>query len=229
MSVSLNPEVAQHYAAGKALSAALERDAAKAWELLDPEVEDPAKIRAVLAALVQEYGLAAVAINSDYYTSLRESAGVRGAPFPIVSPASAGYVEATLLWSMSPEAGTAEGMATRTIGLTQKMVANAGRRQVFAGMEADRVRRWARVTSAGSCYFCRMLATRGAVYRTADTADFDAHGNCNCAIEPVFAAVYEPTAQTRADQRLWADSTAGLSGQDAINAFRRAIYAQTGA
>lgn len=229
MSVSRNPEVAQHYATGKALSKALERDATRAWELLNPAETDPAKVRAAIAALVQEYGLAAIAINNDYYAALRDAAKIRGPVVPVVSPTDPAYVDATLRWAMSPAAGTPDGMTVRTIGMAQKMVANAGRRQVFAGMEADRIRRWARVTAGGSCYFCRMLAARGAVYRTDSSADFDAHGHCNCAVEPVFTGTYEPTAQTRADQALWADSTHGLHGQDAINAFRRAIDAQTGA
>jgi hypothetical protein len=43
---------------------------------------------------------------------------------------------------------------------------------------------WQRV-SAGGCSFCRMLASRGAVYR-AETARFASHTNCHCTAQPVF-------------------------------------------
>ena len=84
--------------------------------------------------------LAAVALNNDYYSTLRAAAGVRGVTVPVVSPADPAYVDATMRWAMSPAAGTPDGAAVRTIGMAQKLVANAGRRQVFAGMEADRIR-----------------------------------------------------------------------------------------
>jgi hypothetical protein len=44
---------------------------------------------------------------------------------------------------------------------------------------------WARSTSGNACEFCEMLAGRGAVY-SEDTADFEAHGHCNCVAVPVW-------------------------------------------
>lgn len=45
---------------------------------------------------------------------------------------------------------------------------------------------WSRVTRAGACKFCVMLAGKGAVYRSESTAIFAAHKSCNCAAQPKF-------------------------------------------
>jgi hypothetical protein len=51
---------------------------------------------------------------------------------------------------------------------------------------------WRRVPEAGACDFCLMLATRGAVYRTAQTAgdgnDYHRHCRCDAALETDFNA-----------------------------------------
>lgn len=39
---------------------------------------------------------------------------------------------------------------------------------------------WARITSAGCCSWCSMLAARGPVFRTKDSAGFEAHRHCQC-------------------------------------------------
>lgn len=49
---------------------------------------------------------------------------------------------------------------------------------------------WMRVAEPGACRFCRMLATRGPVYRSAETAlstsqGLRYHANCRCRIVPV--------------------------------------------
>jgi hypothetical protein len=71
-----------------------------------------------------------------------------------------------------------------------------------------------------------MLATRGAVF-TADTADFEAHDHCSCSAE----AAYEGSSMPLTSQRLasqWDNVTAGLSGDDALNAFRQSLAGSDG-
>jgi hypothetical protein len=61
---------------------------------------------------------------------------------------------------------------------------------------------WRRVASATACDFCVMLASRGAVYSTEESASFEAHapdelgrgGVCSCSVEPVYARVPDPPA-----------------------------------
>lgn len=104
----------------------------------------------------------------------------------------------------------------------------AGREVVDTALRADPAARgWLRVTDADPCWFCAMLASRGAVYlsqRSASTrggTDEPYHDGCACQAEPVFrTAVLPETSQRFA--ALWETSTAGLSGKDARNAFRRA-------
>lgn len=43
-----------------------------------------------------------------------------------------------------------------------------------------------RFARAGACPFCRMLADKGAVYRTEETARFAAHTTCHCIAKPKF-------------------------------------------
>ena len=78
-----------------------------------------------------------------------------------------------------------------------------------------------RVTSGNACAFCSMLASRGAVYSQRG-ASFEAHDGCSCSPEPVWDIGPEPEEVTRL-RKLWRESTAGLSGKDALNAFRRAL------
>ncbi len=130
-----------------------------------------------------------------------------------------------------------------------KQVENGGRRTIIEAVETDpgRVQGWARVaTGRETCAFCLMLVSRGPVYLSADTAGLDLgdrtalemivngedisdlmhkwHENCDCKVVPVFDRKSWPgkAASDRALQA-WKDHTKGYSGQDALNAFRRAV------
>jgi hypothetical protein len=66
---------------------------------------------------------------------------------------------------------------------------------------------WQRVAEPDACRFCRMLATRGPVYRTAETASMTARGvryhrNCRCRIVPV-TSVSTREGLIRAGQAEW--------------------------
>ncbi len=111
------------------------------------------------------------------------------------------------------------------------------------------VKGWARVaTGRETCGFCMMLVSRGPVYRSASGAGLDLddtsaqellengseaeidavmkrwHAGCDCKVVPVFnrASWAGRDAYLRAE-RIWKNATKGYRGQDAINAFRRAI------
>jgi hypothetical protein len=66
---------------------------------------------------------------------------------------------------------------------------------------------WMRVAEPGACRFCRMLATRGPVYRSQETAGQTSrglryHANCRCRIVPVSSAT-ERGNLVRAGQAEW--------------------------
>jgi hypothetical protein len=133
-----------------------------------------------------------------------------------------------------------------------KEVENGGRRTVLRPVQHQEDRAvlgWARVaTGRETCGFCMMLVSRGPVYTSAENAGLDTddttakelfargdqkaldelmtrwHAGCDCKVVPVFDRADWPgrDAFLRAEQ-IWKDTTRGFSGQDAVNAFRRAI------
>lgn len=75
----------------------------------------------------------------------------------------------------------------RTIGAAVRHTLDGGRSTVNMTLSADRqALGYARATSGAPCYFCAMLASRGAVYKGEDTAGFQPHDSCACQPEPVY-------------------------------------------
>jgi hypothetical protein len=128
----------------------------------------------------------------------------------------------------APPAGSAIADAkARLAAASERLVLDTGRQTVIDNAERDRkAKGWARVPEPGACSFCLMLATRGAVYRSEASGGFKTHDNCRCHVEPVFNA-YEPSADVRQAQALWASSTRGKSGNAARIAFRQAVEGRT--
>lgn len=103
---------------------------------------------------------------------------------------------------------------------------------------------WARVlTGPTSCYFCAMLASRGPVYNSEQSASKGRnrveyrggqrvdryHDGCDC--EVVLVQNYSTWEGRRAHKllaQLWEDSTEGTSGRRSMNAFRQAYEKQSG-
>ena len=101
---------------------------------------------------------------------------------------------------------------------------DGGRDTIYNGREDRTLLGVARKTSSRPCAFCAMLASRGPVYFSIETASFRSHDVCHCQPEPVYRAGTWPAGSERFAS-LWAESTKGYSGQSAINAFRRAYSA----
>lgn len=212
--VSRNPIVVEHYAAQLGLAMALDR----ALRRLDGSSRF---FLDAVTALVQQFSLASLALGADYYTDLRAAANVDGlfSP-PVIDPPSAPAVRAYLDAANRSVEAEMEDFAKR-------LMLNVGTQEIFTAVKADPKRpRWARVTRPGACAFCLMLATRGAAYRTEDTASFRPHKKCQCDVE-VSWTEYELPAHVRDAQRLYSEAIADLPrGADRFNAFRRAIYAE---
>lgn len=235
---------ADHQAAQQAIADAFLEEFPHAWALLDVSrlAATLPHLIAAIAALVHRYGTASAAVAADYYETARRLAGVAGrfTPVPAAPPGhdevEAGVKWATRdLWSAEPDTAAARTLAE---GVADRAVLNSGRDTLTGAVTADRkARGWARVPEAGACAFCAMLATRGAVYKSRETAGAVAasarwadaqgelnrfHDHCRCHVEPVFTA-YEPSAQVREWQALWDRSTHRLSGKAARSAFRAAL------
>lgn len=229
--ISDNPEVAAHYATQVGLTAALAAALRRLWPTLDLSnlPESLPRYKAAVRAAVDHFSSASISLNADHFDVMRERAGI-SASFrtPVVDLPPAAKVDAGTGWAMSPLFGgdtlttTVEAdVQVRVEGAAQKAVMDAGRNELIAAIEADHeAKGWARVTKPGACAFCTMLAIRGAVYGSEQTANFEAHDHCHCTVEPLFGKHYEPPAHIREAQALYKDATAGKG--DKLNAFRRA-------
>lgn len=226
--VSNSPLVSRHHAAIVGLTGKI-KTALRSPQLLRLD-KASAQYAAVFVALVQEFGSASISLNSDYYEDVREDAGVSGSfRTPTIEPAGADEIATSLAATLAPDPVVAQ---SNVEGLADLLVTSAGKDVLIAAIMGDgKAKKWARVTSAGACAFCRMLATKGAVYKSDASASFIPHKKCHCTIEAVFhPESYEPTAATRADAALYNAANENVRRGDQsnarLNAFRRAIEAQ---
>lgn len=134
---------------------------------------------------------------------------------------------------MTLEDAGANGFA-KVAGSLIKQVLAGGRMTILGSVQKDPVALgWTRVTSGDPCAFCRMLAGRGAVYKSRKTAEFESHGDCACTPEAVYpgdpldigpraqAETYQAEYRTAQD---WARSSGTMSrgtSNDALNNYRR--------
>lgn len=196
----------------------------------------PALERALEALIRDAYGTSAgLAVN--YYELFRAAEGVGGASTPqLADPLPAEQV-ATSLRVTGPYTAkhlvatrsrqVAEVTLARLVGSTTRLALAGGRDTLDRSINADRrALGWARVLSGGrSCAFCRMLASRGPAYLSERSAGKDRkwHDLCDCQVEPVYSRDAAWPPGSREARELWDATTAGLSGDDAVNAFRRAV------
>lgn len=236
MSQPSNTAVTDQQGQQAALTSLLATGMGTAWGLLD--LTDLARTmpryEAAVAALVYKYGQASAAVAARWYRTQRHDAGVTGRFIPHgADPAGIGQVQASLgwatreLWQPSPDVAAVKTLAN---GVAQKMVVDTGRNTLIAAIEQDtKCRGWAREARPGACSFCALLSTRGAVYRSEDTAKFQAHDHCHCVPVPLFADYYEPPAHVREWQRIYRDAPYGSNAAQARNNFRVALeQARTG-
>jgi hypothetical protein len=162
----------------------------RAVDLANP-VEVAEAARDVVPALAVAYSLAGATLAADFYETLRDSAGVAGSfVASLADEVAPERVDALLGWGLEPlfrrDEAESELLAeehgvkveprpapdpnaalSRLSGGLQRIVANADRDTIAANAERDPAgARWARHASADACAFCRLLATRDAVYRS---------------------------------------------------------------
>lgn len=77
-------------------------------------------------------------------------------------------------------------LVDEAVRLAEKEVARGFRDSILGNtrMDEDAIG-WSRIARPSACKFCLMLADKGSVFTEA-TADFAAHGDCNCAARPEF-------------------------------------------
>lgn len=115
----------------------------------------------------------------------------------------------------------------------------SGGRNVQAGgrdaiQQTKQAMGWMRVSDGDPCSFCALLISRGAEYRTAETAgeSFKFHDRCGCTVLPIFSRTDFMSADAQRFRDLYnksiedEDGNVIHTGADARNAFRRALDAQ---
>lgn len=212
----------------------------------------PVWIEAV-TVLVARYSEMAATLAADFYDGEREAAGVAGVfTVPLTDAPPGGQVDASLRWATKDlwprtEGGTAAQLEPLDVrlaaamakadGATQKLVAGRGRDTLRQAVEDDpRAVAYARAAALGACSFCKLMASRGAVYKDAQTAGRDAndrfsgdasvvkfHNNCHCGIIPVFRGQrFELSPQAARWDEIYREYAQGHPG-DQLRLFRQAL------
>lgn len=232
-----------HNAAQLRLRALFIRELAPLWASLDPDALDrsfgPWSVRA--AELVRDMGADSAHTAAGYYDTFRSAETGLPTPGGLVverDPNKLAEVIRRLRWPavVIPKKHIAAGepveLAMR-MGLAE--TAREGSRQVLDGgtyTVIDTARQdpealgYRRTCGGSACYFCALLASRGAVYKE-DTATFRAHKGCGCGSEAVFTPDYwSHTPPNRAIDRAASTYDAAKGkGKERLTNFRR-LYAE---
>lgn len=212
-------------------------DIARLWEPVDPAdmrgTLEPWTKAAELATVTRRTASATAA--QRYYAAFRTVEGVQGsvafAGAPEVEPAvlrgglfgaaASGIINARRRGASLEEA-KANGLV-KASGSAVQIAANGGRAVLLNAIKADPAAiGYQRVTDGDPCAFCRMIASRGIIAYDEMSASFESHAHCGCTAEPAFegSAV---RAQNAAYRREWDEATGGLSGADALRAYRQSL------
>jgi hypothetical protein len=237
-------------AAHSLLTRLLLRDMRRLQRLIVPDrLEESLSLwRTAVTALISRYGAASATLSAETYDRQRLAADTPG-PFSArpADEAPEEQVEATLRWATAdlwPADGEQEAFDVRLAaaqaraeGAAQRLVANQGRATMRESADRDRgAVAYARAAALGACSFCKLMASRGAVYKDAGTAGRDAndrfsgddsvvkfHNNCHCTIIPVFRGqTFELSAHAAEWDRLYREYAQGHPG-DQLRLFRLAL------
>lgn len=206
------------------------------WAVVDVEnLADTIDVFAQAAAILAGSGFdQSAAAAANYYGLFRRveigaAAEVRAASRPAIE-FLAGQVRGAALRGIldARQAGKSVAVAkqnglVRVVGTFSKLVLNGGRMTITNGVQADRkALGWSRVTSGDPCTFCRMLASRGAAYKSEKSADFQPHDHCACTPEPLFAGDPLETSKAveQSKQYKWEYATAQQWARDNVTRSR---------
>lgn len=197
-----------------------------------------AQLVAATLALVSGYFRLSAATAATYYQAFRTAEHVPGRATPTLATAIAEQQITTSLYvtgqvaarkalaaGQTPEQARQTAL-TRMSGAITRLVLDGGRQTLLGSVQADpQALGWARVTDGNPCYFCLMLASRGAVYKSEQTASFEAHDHCGCSAVPVYRGSKLPAASSEWRQlydraQAWGESTGVLQPGENTSADR---------
>lgn len=168
-------------------------------------IEHPAEFKAgvfdTLPGLIAELGDVSAVIGADLYETSRDQSDARGSfTVDLADAADVAQVQGTAGWALAPLTDPANLLVgselanlirDRLEAGTPRLVREGGRKTVTENSARDPAKpRYQRFLSSRSkhCDFCSMLAGRGAVYHTKDTAGVGKHfhDRCHCYVELKF-------------------------------------------
>ena len=185
-------QVRQYREATQSLVLLAQRDLSEFWSSLNTQ-GDPYRVKDALLGFVPErlttYGDVEALLGADWYDSLRD-APPSAASFRAVlaRPVDVAQAEGTARYALGPLfSNEPDPMAVlaRLSGSAQRLVLKPGRDTFWnAGAKDPVSRAFARVPSGPTtCRWCVMLASRGFVYYSEESAGQgnEWHDNCDCA------------------------------------------------
>lgn len=140
--------------------------------------------------LLEPFLAAAADLTAVWYEDQNPESGFRALPAEWTAREA---LEVVARWAVSQD-----DPAAALGGAATKELFDVSRRTVIENAAVEGVR-WARHASANACGFCRLLAIKGAVYRTEEAAtamkhtDAQGHDHCHCIAVQVYSK-YEPPA-----------------------------------
>lgn len=151
-------------------------------EHLSP-AEAKAEARKFLPLLARSYGEVSGTAAADFYEAARADSAATGRFTARLASNTAAQVALRQVgWATTPLFEGDPGSALARMGnVVDASSLQVGRDTVIANSGRDKSSpRWARIPVGKTCAFCVMLGSRGAVYRSADTAGKDFHAACDC-------------------------------------------------
>lgn len=179
----------------------------------------------VVPALVREYGEVAAAAAADWYEEIRAGQSQGTFSATVAGTADDAAVAGSVRWAAG-DLFSEDALQTfsKLEGAIQRHISYSSRETVRRNVESDPGRpRYARVPSgAKTCAFCTMVASRGFVYYSKQSAGDlgkgvgeDFHDDCDCQIVPEWDAEsnhiegYDPDAMFSIYERARKESGSG--------------------
>lgn len=167
-------------------------DLSALWRLIEQGAAAEVALRDLLPAIITTYGQVGAALAAEWYDDLRVKAGVAGTFTAIPVEADDKGAHALIGWALT-EANDDTTLRTLILGGVQRRIANHVRETVMGSAVADPgADGWQRVTDGKACGFCTMLADRGTVWRTGESASFASHDGCGCAAVVAWSGEVRP-------------------------------------
>ena len=146
------------------------RDLSQMWarinSLAPGDVRD--YLLAALPDLVDQFASAAGAYTTQWYDDQDPASKFRAKP---ADQPDVEQLRASTRWALSPLFGVGTGSPlTMLAGVTQRAIVGVSRQTVLDNVNRESGATWARHASANACAFCAMVASRGAVYASKQSA-----------------------------------------------------------